>query len=435
MARLGLLFAGLSGAGNALSADLREEQRVANQSKLDAERARLEEQKALRIDEARRNRERQAAQQMGADITASTANLQNERDAAAINAANGSNMTAADAAVLRNNPEARKAYGLLASTRQTDLEDRATAAEGLGYLDAAKETRGQLQTEFINQRTIKQDENADKRLDAEVAWREKQAALAAKREDRMMRVQEAQLAFQKARAAKADGDESKAAEREARMATTAALKGYETEIRQLSKDAADPMLAPEQKAVVQQQLAEAREMAGQLRKSLAGAGLEGSKPAAQNGLPDLSKYAVGGGAKSGTSGGERTANPFQGGASSGGREPARLTPDAQRRLAEAEKSGGKSADAERRELSERARQQAAEFGQRKGSTPSRQDQLRAEEARANLSSLEQKYQDALARMERGKGVDGPPGLKLRAEAEVRAAKKALDEAKAAARQQ
>lgn len=423
MAGLGVLFAGLSGAGRALASSAQEEQRVNDESRLMAERARLEEEKALRIDEARRKSERQAGVQMGADISTATADLQNQRDAEAINAANGSQMTAADAAVLRNNPEARKAYGLLGSSRQTDLEDRATAAERLGYLDAAKETRGQLQTEFVNQRTIKQDENADARLKAEQAWREKQADLAAKREDRMMRVQEAQLAFTRSRAAKSDSDESKMAEREARMATTAALKGYETEIRQLAKDAADPLLAPEQKAVVQQQIDEARAEAARLRKALSGAGLEGAKPAAKDGLPDLSQYAIGG-ASSGTSAGSN-GNPV-----GGGPVPARLTADAQRRLAEAEKA--KTPADERRELAERAREQAASFGAGKGGG-NRAQQLKAEEARASIASLERKYQDAMARMERGKGQSGPPGLALRAEAEVRAAKAALDEAKAAAR--
>lgn len=427
MAGLGVLFAGLSGAGRSLASSAQEEQRVNDESRLMAERSRLEEEKALRIDEARRQRERQSAVQMGSDISTATTSLQNERDAAAINAANGSNMTADDAAVLRNNPEARKAYGLLGSSRQTDLEDRATAAERLGYLDAAKESRGQLQTEFVNQRTIKNDENADKRLDAEIAWRKDQAALAAKREDRMARLNEAQLAFTRARAAKADSKESEYAEREQRQATVAAMKGYESDIRQLSKDLADPMLAPEQKAVVQQQLDEARTEAGRLRKALAGAGLEGSAAPAPAKPFDPADFMKGGAAPAGGKGGT-VANPV-----GGGPVPARLSAEAQRRIAAGEADTAKpSADAERRALAERAKQQAAEWSAGQGGT-NRQQQLRAEEARGNLAGLERKYQEAVARMERGKGMAGPPGLKLRAEAEVRAAKAALDEAKAAAR--
>jgi hypothetical protein len=80
MAGLGLLFAGLSGAGKALASSAQEEQRVNDQIRLDEARAKLEEERALRIDEAKRQRERQGAMQMGQDITAQTAMLQNQRD-------------------------------------------------------------------------------------------------------------------------------------------------------------------------------------------------------------------------------------------------------------------------------------------------------------------------------------------------------------------
>ncbi len=305
---LGLLFAGISGAGKALAADAAREQELSDRQQLEAQRAKLEEERALRIDEVRRQRDRQGAQQMGQQISAETAMLQNQRDAEAINAANGSQMSAEDAQVLRNNPEARKAYGLLNSTRQTDLEDRATAAEKLGYLDAARETRGQLQTEFVNQRSIKQDENADKRLEAEQKWRERQSDLAAKREDRMARLAEAELGLRRAQAAKADSREQQAAEREARMATVAAMKGYETEIKQLAKDAADPLLAPEQKQVIQQQIEDARRQASALRRTLAGAGIEGGSAPSKPFNP--ADFPLAGG-KSGAAGGaQRAANPF-----------------------------------------------------------------------------------------------------------------------------
>lgn len=318
---LGLLFGALSGGGKALASSAQDAQRLADQKNLEAERSRLEEEKALRIDEARRMRDRQGAVQMGQDITRTTAQLQNERDATAINAANGSNMSAADAEVLRNNPEARKAYGLLGATRQTDLEDRATAAEKLGYLDAARETRGQLQTEFVNQRAIKQDENADEARKDEKEWRKQQADLANKREDRMARIAEAELGLRRSQAAKADSRESMAAEREARMATAAALKGAEADIKQLSKDAADPMLAPEQKAVVMEQLESARREAKQYRSALAGAGIDGSKTPDKPFNP--ADFALGG-SKGGDSGKtQRVANPMAGGYV---HEPARLTP-------------------------------------------------------------------------------------------------------------
>lgn len=320
---LGILFAGISGAGKALAASAEQEQRVADQKSLEAERSRLEEEKALRIDEVRRQRDRQGAVQMGQDITSTTSALQNERDAAAINAANGSSMSAADAAVLRNNPEARKAYGLLGATRQTDLEDRATAAEKLGYLDAARETRGQLQTDITNTRNIKQDENADAARKDEKEWRQQQADLANKREDRMANLAAAELALRKASAAKADSRESMQAEREARMATASAMKGAEAEIKQLSKDLADPMLAPEQKAIVQEQLDGARRELKQYRTALAGAGIDNGKAPEKPFNP--ADFAMGGGKAAGDGKVQRVANPMGGGYV---HEPARLTPRA-----------------------------------------------------------------------------------------------------------
>lgn len=321
MAGLGLLFAGLSGAGKALASSAEQDQRAANESKLMQERARLEEEKALRIDEARRTRDRQAGVQMGQEIDATTTQLQNQRDAEAINAANGSQMTAADAQVLRDNPAARQAYGLLASTRQSSLEDRATAAEKLGYLDAARETRGQLQTEISNTRNQKLDENADKRLDAEVAWRDRQADLAAKREDRMAHIAEAELSLRRSQAAKADSRESMAAEREARQATAKALDGAQAEIKDIRKALTDPLLAPEQKAELSAQLNAATAEVQRYRSALAGVGVEGSKAPSKPFNPDDYRTDGKGGAK-GSDGAQRVANPMAGGYA---HEPAKLT--------------------------------------------------------------------------------------------------------------
>lgn len=291
---LGLLFSGLSGAGKGLAASAEQDQRVADETKLTQERARLEEEKQLRIDEARRQRDRSAQVQQGVDIGAAVNQSQNQRDAEAINAKFGSTMSAEDAQALRTNPAARQAYGLLGSTRQSDLEDRANAAESLGYLDAARETRNALNTEVQNQRNKSLDENADKRLDAETKWRKDQADLAARQEDRRARIAEADVAFRKSQVAKADSRETQMAEREQRSATMAALKGYETDIKQLSKDAADPLLAPEQKRIVDQQIAEARAEASRLRKALAGAGLEGSEAPKKSFDPN--DYRIGGAA-------------------------------------------------------------------------------------------------------------------------------------------
>lgn len=312
MAGLGLLFAGLSGAGKGLAAGAEQDQRVADEQKLYAERSRLEEEKALRIDEAKRTRERQAGIQQGQDIGAATSQLQNQRDAEAINAQYGSQASAEDVQALRTNPEARKAYGLLGSTRQTDLQDRATAAEGLGYLDAARETRGQLQTEIQNTRNEKVDESTNRRLDQQETRQAQMDKFSQRREDRLDRLADAQLSFQKSRAGKEDARAEQAAEREQRSATVAAMKGAETDARQLQKELADPLLAEEQKKVLQSQLEVARSDARRFRNALSGAGLEGSEKPPKAFNPN--DFPVGGGkanVSAGSSGATRVANPVQ----------------------------------------------------------------------------------------------------------------------------
>ncbi len=278
---LGLLFSGLSGAGKGLAASAEQDQRVYDEQRLMAERSRLDEEKANRIAEAQANRQRQAGIKQGQDIDLATTNLQNERDAAAINASNsgvegGSSMSPADAQVLRNQPEARKAYGLLTPTRQSDLEDRATAAEKLGYLDAAKETRGQLQTEVTNQRNQAIDESTNKRLDQQDAANKATQQYQQRREDRLDRLASAQLEFSKARANKDDARAEQMADREQRSATVAAMKGVETDLKILQRDMADPMLQPEQKAVLQGQKDQLMAEHNRYRSALAGAGIDNS---------------------------------------------------------------------------------------------------------------------------------------------------------------
>jgi hypothetical protein len=277
MAGLGLLFAGLSGAGKALSSSYAQDEEAQRQQQLMQERSRLEEERTLRIEEAKRVAQRQANIQQGQQISAATSDLQNSRDAAAINAANGSNMTADDAAILRNNPEARKAYGLLGSTRQSDLEDRATAAEKLGDLNAAKEIRGQLQTEVQNQRYERNDETMNRRLDNQEAHQSQIEKYQQRREDRLDRLASAQLAFQQSRANKEDARSDQAATNAQRAATASALKGVQDDIKSIEKDNVNPMLAPEVKTYNDNQLKQLRSEAARYRSALAGAGLDGSK--------------------------------------------------------------------------------------------------------------------------------------------------------------
>lgn len=301
MAGLGLLFAGLSGAGkgvvdvaNASQREQDENRRVASEERLIQERARVDEEKQMRIDEAQRQRARQAGIQQGKDIDTATTALQNQRDAAAINGANGSTMSAADAQVLRDNPQARKAYGLLDATRQSDLEDRGTAAEGLGYLDAAKESRGMIQTEIANTRNEKNDASNNRRLDETEKHNRFIEGIQLRSAARQDRVAEGTLALAKARAGKEDSRAEIADAKEQRLLTSKSLDSVMTDIKSLQtrlKD--DQMMSPEAKADIEQEIKDRRNEATRYRKALAGAGLEGSEAPAKAFNPD--NYMTGGG--------------------------------------------------------------------------------------------------------------------------------------------
>lgn len=313
---VGLLFSAFAGGSRGLSDSMEQSQKVSDEQMLMKQRSDLEEQKALRIAEASRQATRQAGIQQGQDINSATSTLQNQRDADAINAANqgvegGSSMTAADAQVLRNNPEARKAYGLLSPTRQSDLEDRATAATNLGYLDAARETRGELQTAISDKRAENQDTNTNRRLDLQEQLQQQQSEYNQRRESRMDRLAEAQLSFQKSRANKDDARAEQMATREERSATAMAMKGAETEIKQLEKDIADPMIDPKVKSLIQSQIDSTRLEARRYRERLSGAGIDGDKQPDKPFNPADFRPSSGGtpspsGAKS-----QPIANPFQ----------------------------------------------------------------------------------------------------------------------------
>jgi hypothetical protein len=271
------MMAGLmSGIGRGLSAAGYMGAELFSRQALEEQRSKLEEEKFMRIDEARRQRDGAARLQQGQDITSSVRSSQNERDAAAINAANGSTMTPADAEVLRDKPEARKAYGLMAQTRQSDLEDRGNAAESLGYLDAAKESRGQLQTEIANQRNKDIDASTNKRLDIQQEHNAEMMKFQMRRENRLDGLAASELAFRKARAGKEDARAEEMASREQRTATAKALDGVNADIKILTRDMAEAT-SPELKTVIQRELDYARGEAKRYRSALAGAGLDGSE--------------------------------------------------------------------------------------------------------------------------------------------------------------
>lgn len=246
MAGMGLLFSALSGAGNSVAEQAQQRQKLSDQSALDAERSKLEEEKLARLDELKRGRDRSAQVTQAKDIDAATMQIQNERDAANINAANGSQMTAEDAAVLRNNPAARKAYGLLDSTRQSDLEDRASGAQKAGYLDAAREVRGELQTELNNQRYDAQTKDANRRMDIQEKFNQERAKI----QDKLAGIQEARANRIEAKNSTAM---DKAELQSTRMAISSVLKDIGTQEDKIQTKMLDPMLSDQQRAAMQKQ--------------------------------------------------------------------------------------------------------------------------------------------------------------------------------------
>lgn len=284
----GMLLGGLGRAGDALADSAAQNQKFSDERALLEERSRLEEQKTLRIDEAKRVAVRAADLRQGQEITSAARSAANERDASAINTANGSNMSASDADIFRDKPEARKAYGLLESTRKTDLEDRANAAERLGYLDAAKETRAQIQTEVANKRNEDNDKSTNRRLDKQEADSAFLQKIQLRREDRRDNLAEATLEYQKVRGGKEDARAEQAALNGQREATKIALKSASDDIKALEKE--KETATPAQIALYDQQIATLRSETARHRRALASAGLDGSEAPPRKGGFDPSKY-------------------------------------------------------------------------------------------------------------------------------------------------
>lgn len=278
---LGLLFGALSGAGGAVADIGAQSQKVNDERALMQERSALEEQRQMRLDEIKRTRDRDYGVKQGKDIDTEVAAMRNKRDAEAINAKNGSSMTAEDAQVLRSNPEARKAYGLLNTNRMDDLRDRGDSAQKLGYLDEAKQVRGDLQSEIANERNTKNDATANRRADILQEYQVRRE----NRMDRLAEVQERRLAASDARQNSRDDN---SATKEQRAATAKALDGVNADIKALEKEAADSGMADDVKAVVRRQLTNARAEAERYRNALADAGLKGSEAPA----PSITEAAI-----------------------------------------------------------------------------------------------------------------------------------------------
>lgn len=288
MARgLGLLFGGLAGAGGAVADIAKADQAAANDEKRMRTLSDLEEQKQLRIEEVREARKRQAGIQQGSEIEKEAGRLLGEGDAAAINAKFGSSAKAEDVGSLASNPEARKLYGLPENNRLSQLEKRATAAENLGYLEAARESRGLIQVEINNLRNEANDKSTNKRLD----MAEANSARSAARQERLASAQIANMGAQMKYQESRDQLQNK---KEERLATFNALSGANQDIKSIEKQLSDPMIDESLKGILNAQLVQTREEAGRLRKALAGAGLEGSEKPASKGNFDPANYQLGG---------------------------------------------------------------------------------------------------------------------------------------------
>jgi hypothetical protein len=238
----GLLFAALSGLGQGIAQSAERDERVRIEKEMQdkrimdekgmmAERARIEEEKAIRITEKKNQMERDEALKRGREIDSEVERRQNQRDADSINQKYGSSMTADDAKSLRGNEEARKAYGLSASDRMSNLKDRADAAESLGYTESARESRGQMKIEADERRI----DNAEKRA----AFMEKYQMA---REARLDRLSAVQLDFQKSRADREDARVDLQEKREQRAATATALKSVQDDIKSLAKEMESGMI-------------------------------------------------------------------------------------------------------------------------------------------------------------------------------------------------
>ena len=121
-----------------------------------------------------RKREQSAAD--GQAINSGAGEVNRARMAGLINSRNGSSMTADDAKVLENNPEAIKAYGMEPRSRSQEYDDKINVAEGRGLMGQAKELRGQQDIEIrrgSEERRLVADENRSKALAAETARKEK----------------------------------------------------------------------------------------------------------------------------------------------------------------------------------------------------------------------------------------------------------------------
>lgn len=258
---------------------------------------RIKEEAMIRAEERKRER----AAKMGKEIDAKAEGLLNSPeaqgkrrldDASSINAKLGSQIDpsnpesqeALDA--IRKSPGAMTAYGLLGESRAEALQRRADAARSLGYLEANRD----LNVEAASLRREASDkargEREEKRLD------EIERANRA-REVRQDDVAKANAAYQKALAENGAARATEAAQRDRITATKEALKGAESELKEVRERMKDPLRDETLKKADNARIAALEREAGDYRKALASGGLPpASGPSGPPKFPAPPKAAV-----------------------------------------------------------------------------------------------------------------------------------------------
>jgi peptidyl-tRNA hydrolase len=236
--------------------------------------AQFQEQLAMDRQKTVMDLKRQYDLKAGQEIDAKAAEVSKQRVDASLDASN----PIVDKATWTPEMEAARNQGkkgIIASASRADkLDDRAAAAESLGYLEQAKEVRGQQQIENareFNERRAKTDDDrwksTERRLDIQAAKDAADTADRNKRMDWQETFQTRQLAQQKElhaiSANRASASESKA-ERSAMLSATGGIvKDTAGQMKEFHIRLADPMLDPATKKVYESQLASATELHNQ----------------------------------------------------------------------------------------------------------------------------------------------------------------------------
>ena len=307
---LGMLLGGLAGAGNALADSASQSQKFSDEQALMRERAALEEQKQLRIDEVMRqrnaaplNRLQESAQRFSQEDVPVTADPVTQTTSAGAKAAGLQDglvgMTREQVAAYKN-PEMLAQYdkqiaadnklaqdAVAGKTRKRTSDEAFDAAMNNAQtndLEAYKAGVGLLGAK----KDIRKMDNEERRLDQAEKRQADLDKYQNRREDRLDKLAEMQITRQEIADGKLDLREESALRRSKIDATKAALAGVNNDIKALEKDAADPMLSEAQKQVVNRQLSAARNEAQSYREALSAAGLEvksGSQDKSQDNDP------------------------------------------------------------------------------------------------------------------------------------------------------